>query len=295
MNIEEIINSHYMPTKRKRLRENTLEGYESAFKCHVIPRWGAYEISAIERDDIQEWMDNFPTAGAAWKAFKSLRQVIRWAIYKFKMLVIDPTVGVEKPRKAPYFPKVLTAPSLRKRIDGFKNYPHEATVIIQSSLGLRPGENYALDWRDINMATGAVKVHKTLQQFRGGMKIYLPKTSKGWRDLILPKWALERLREIWRSLGRPKGRIIGALTPSAIASRIKRYATKLKLPQITMENTRHTWGTLAVESGGDIATIAMMMGHSDITTTYKYYLRVSTRAMRRLQHKLGAAMNKHRR
>ena len=111
MNIEEIINNHYMPTKRKRLRENTLEGYESAFKCHVIPRWGSYEISAIERDDIQEWVDNFPTAGAAWKAFKSLRQVIRWAIYKFKMLVIDPTVGVEKPRKAPYFPKVLTAPA----------------------------------------------------------------------------------------------------------------------------------------------------------------------------------------
>lgn len=295
MNIEEIINNHYMPTKRKRLRENTLEGYESAFKCHVIPRWGSYEISAIERDDIQEWVDNFPKAGAAWKAFKSLRQVIRWAIYKFKMLVIDPTVGVEKPRKAPYFPKVLTALALRKRIDGFKNYPHEATVIIQSSLGLRPGENYALDWRDINMTTGAVKVHKTLQQFRGGMKIYLPKTSKGWRDLILPKWVLERLREIWRSLGRPKGRIIGSLTPSAIASRIKRYAIKLKLPTITMENTRHTWGTLAVESGGDIATIAMMMGHSDITTTYKYYLRISTRAMRKLQRKLGVVLSKYKR
>lgn len=295
MNIGTITNDHYLPEKWARRRANTVEGYESSLKCHVLPRWGSYEISDIDRDDLQAWVDSFDKPGAGWKAYKTLRQVIRWAIRKFKLLVIDPTVGIEKPRTAPYFPQVLTATALRKRIDGFKDYEHEATWIIQAALGLRPGENYALDWRDINMSTGVVKIHKTLQQFKGGMKLYLPKTPKGWRDLILPKWAFERLREIWRALGRPKGRIIGELSPSAIAGRIKRYAERLKLPKITMENTRHTWGTLAVESGGDIATIAMMMGHSDITTTYRYYLRLNTRAMRRLQRKLGTVMTKYRR
>lgn len=295
MNIGTITNDHYLPEKWARRRANTVEGYESSLKCHVLPRWGSYEIADIDRDDLQAWVDSFDKPGAGWKAYKTLRQVIRWAIRKFKLLVIDPTVGIEKPRTAPYFPQVLTATALRKRIDGFKDHEHEATWIIQAALGLRPGENYALEWRDINMSTGVVKIHKTLQQFKGGTKLYLPKTPKGWRDLILPKWAFERLREIWRALGRPKGRIIGELSPSAIAGRIKRYAEKLKLPKITMENTRHTWGTLAVESGGDIATIAMMMGHSDITTTYRYYLRLNTRAMRRLQRKLGTVMTKYRR
>lgn len=290
MSICEIAYQHYLPEKRSRRRANTVEGYESAFKCHVIPRWGNYTIAEIDRDEVQAWVDSFEKPGAGWKAYKTLRQVIRWAIRKFKMLVIDPTIGVEKPRTTPYFPKVLTVSALEKRVEGFKDYEHEPTVILQSALGLRPGENYALDWRDINMTTGVVRVHKTLQQHRGGMDIYLPKTPKGWRDLILPKWAHERLRELWRALGRPRGRIIGELTPSAISSRIKRYADRHKLPKVTMENTRHTWGTIAVEAGGDIATIAMMMGHSDITTTYRYYLRLNTRAMRRLQRRLNAKM-----
>lgn len=292
MNIQEIVESYYLPEKRARRRTNTVEGYESAFRCHVLPRWGSYEISEIERDDIQEWVDSFEKPGAGWKAYKTLRQVIRWAIRKFKLLVIDPTIGVEKPRMAPYFPPVLSASMLKKRVDGFYGHKHEATVILQAALGLRPGENYALEWRDINFNTGVVKIHKTLQQVRGGSKVYLPKTPKGYRDLVLPKWAFNRLLEIWRGEGRPKGRIIGRISPGAVASRIKRYGNKLKLPKITMENIRHSWGTMAVEAGGDIATVAMMMGHSDVTTTYRYYLRLNSRAMRRMQRRLNAVMAK---
>lgn len=292
MNIKEIVYGYYLPEKRARRRANTVEGYESAFKCHVLPRWGSYEISEIERDDIQAWVDSFEKPGAGWKAYKTLRQVIRWAIRKFKLLAIDPTVGIEKPRTAPYFPQVLSASMLKKRVEGFHGHRLEATVILQAALGLRPGENYALEWKDINFNTGVVKIHKTLQQVRGGSRVYLPKTPKGYRDLVLPKWAFNRLIETWRSEGRPKGRIIGLLSPGAVASRIKRYGSKLKLPRITMENIRHSWGTMAVEAGGDIATVAMMMGHSDITTTYRYYLRLNSRAMRRMQRRLNAVMTK---
>lgn len=32
--------TEYMADKRKRLRATTLEGYESALRCHVLPAWG---------------------------------------------------------------------------------------------------------------------------------------------------------------------------------------------------------------------------------------------------------------
>lgn len=82
MNIAEIVNGHYLPEKWARRRANTVEGYESALRCHVLPRWGAYKIGEIDRDDLQAWVDCFDKPGAGWKAYKTLRQVIRWAIRK---------------------------------------------------------------------------------------------------------------------------------------------------------------------------------------------------------------------
>lgn len=121
MNIETITTEHYLPEKTKRRRANTVAGYESSLKLHVLPRWGSLEINEIEPDDIQEWVDELAPEigpGGAEKAYKCLRQVIRWAIRKFRLYVADPTVGIEMPRKPRYKPEVLTTRRLKKLVRG---------------------------------------------------------------------------------------------------------------------------------------------------------------------------------
>jgi hypothetical protein len=90
-----------MADKSKRLRASTLEGYRSALELHVFPRWADAELDAITPEDVQSWVDGFEQAGAAEKAYKTLRQVIRWAIRRLGVRMYDPTAaGVELPRKA---------------------------------------------------------------------------------------------------------------------------------------------------------------------------------------------------
>lgn len=273
LTLAEIAEAHYLPEKRRRRRANTVEGYESALRCHVLPRFGRLAVSEIAHDDIQEWVDSFDKPGAAEKAYKTLRQVIRWAVRRWAMLVIDPTVGVELPRKPVYRFDTLSPKQLIRRLRGFWGHELEPTCIVESALGLRPGESYALEWGDIDWRSGRVVVDKTLQQVRGGVRLYPTKTPKGDRELYLPKWALDRLRMLHRDAGKPSGRIIGDLTPSQVAGRIKRFAKRAKLPEITMQNTRHTWGTLAAEAGVPIETIAMQLGHSSIDVAYEHYMR----------------------
>lgn len=99
MNLKEIAYSCYLPAKRKRRRANTCEGYASALRLHVIPRFGAMELDDITHEAIQEWVDGFELPGAAAKAFKTLRQVIRWSIANLDIRIWDPTIGIELPRK----------------------------------------------------------------------------------------------------------------------------------------------------------------------------------------------------
>ena len=72
----------YLEDKAKRLRGNTLEGYISALRRHVLPAFGSREVEEITHDEVQAWVDSIPTYGAAGKAYKTLRQVYRWVVRK---------------------------------------------------------------------------------------------------------------------------------------------------------------------------------------------------------------------
>lgn len=155
---------------------------------------------------------------------------------------------------------------------------------------MRPGENYIQDWGNINWRTGLVPIKGTLQEVRGQLYEYAPKTPKGERDGFLPAWALDRLHQIWVERGRPKGRIIGDRKPSNVAASIQRWIKRMKLPRITMENLRHTWGTIAANANVPIATVAAMMGHSNIQTTYRYYYALSSAVAKRAQRKVARSV-----
>lgn len=108
---------------------------------------------------------------------------------------------------------------------------------------------------------------RSVQYVRGEVVVELPKTDKSDRINYLPSFAVQRLREI-----KGTGRLIGDLSPDAVARKYKAFCKKEKLTYVSLTNLRHTWATLAIESGADSATIAAMLGHSQINTTYEHYL-----------------------
>ena len=87
----------YWEDKSKRLRGNTLEGYASAIRRHLMPAWAGRELESITHDEVQAWVDSIPTYGAAGKAYKTFRQVYRWTVRKRQLRIWDVTQGVELP------------------------------------------------------------------------------------------------------------------------------------------------------------------------------------------------------
>ena len=48
----------YITAKTAKCRQNTLDGYISAIRCHVLPKWGERELTDIRRKEVQEWVDS---------------------------------------------------------------------------------------------------------------------------------------------------------------------------------------------------------------------------------------------
>lgn len=267
MNIKNIYEQHYLPEKKQKRAASTVAGYDSSIRLYVLPRWGECEIEDICPDDLQEWVDSFEQAGAGEKAFKCLRQVIRYWVRKKRLAVIDPTAYIEVNRPKTYRPEVLDAEEVTEMLRALYGHWTEAVAICAVTLGLRRGEACALEWSDINLKTGEVRINKSRQYVNGQIITVKTKTEKSTRSCFLPKFARQRLKQI-----KGNGLLIGNVSPDKAARAIKSCCKKAGVLCVSMTNMRHTWATMAVEAGVGIETVAMMLGHTEISTAYEHYI-----------------------
>lgn len=270
----------YMSDKSARLRASTVEGYRSALELHVLPRWGGTALDAIAPEGLQAWVDSFELPGAAEKAYKTLRQVIRWAIRRLGVRMFDPTsAGVELPRKPARRPRVLDAAGVAAYLRALWGHECEAVAICSVTLGLRRGEACGLRWSDIDLRTGEVRVSRSRQVVGGEEVVVAPKTGRSARSCWLPRFAVRRLR----SLRKGRAGWLCDLAPDVAARRIRSACRRAGAAWTSMTECRHTWATLAVEAGVGIETVALMLGHADISTAYEHYIVPRARVCREAQ------------
>lgn len=263
----------YLEAKSKRVRANTLEGYESAIRVHILPAFGGREVESLAHDEVQAWVDGFELPGAAAKAYKTLRQVVRWCLARQLIRIWDYTIGIELPKAPRYEPRPLDASQTAELQRGMHGAPPEleAYVLLSSTLGLRPGEAANVDiQRDVDYRSGEVRITGSLQVVGGETVYFPPKTERSRRKCYLPRYALVRLRQL-RSL--LSGRLGEMCRPDRLRARVRAWCKRHALPFVHCRELRHTWASNAVEAGVPIETVAMMLGHTDIGTAYAHYIR----------------------
>lgn len=274
---------------RKPVRPNTLEGYLSAIKCHLLPRFEGRQIESITADELQAWVDSFAKVGAAQKAFKTLRQIVRWYLRTYRVRIYDETLAVDIPTKPRRRPSTLTAKQAKDAIRDMRGESFEAPALIQLSCGLRPCEAIALTWQDVNLSTGVVKVDKGLHQAFGQVYESPTKTEKSTREVVLPRFAVERLRQLKRDLRPSKSDRLCTSTPSQYRRHVRSWFARRGI-RMCAQHLRHTYGTLAVQAGTPLETVSLMLGHSTVSTAYDHYLCGNSHLLRDAQKGFGAML-----
>lgn len=267
---------------RKQVRPNTLEGYLSAIKCHLMPQWAGRELESITCEELQAWVDTFELVGAARKAFGTFRQIHRWWLRKYKVRIYDETQGVELPTAPRKKPNALTAKQANSALRDMRGTEFEACALIQLSCGLRPCEAVALTWADVNLKTGEVSITKGLHEAFGEVYESPTKTDKSNRVVVLPPYAVSRLRELKRLRAAKRSDRLYLSTPTKYRRQVRSWFSKRGI-RMCAQWLRHTFGTLQLQAGTPIETVALMLGHEGISTAYEHYLVGNAALMRDAQ------------
>ena len=139
--------------------------------------------------------------------------------------------------------------------------------------GLRVGELLALNINDIDMESGVLSVTKSLNRVKSEDIISEPKTESSIREIPLPEFVVEKMREYINMLfGRSGCDRLFAVTKSHLEKEIKRGADLAGLKQIRVHDLRHSHVSLLIDMGFTALAIGNRVGHESEKITYRYAL-----------------------
>jgi integrase/recombinase XerD len=175
---------------------------------------------------------------------------------------------IPAPKKPEKLPVILSPEETLQFLDSVDSTKHHAILTSCYAAGLRISESIHLKPTDIDSQRMVIRVEQ----------------GKGQKDryvMLSPK-LLETLRSYWRAV-RPTG---GWLFEGDIAGQpINRSSVELACQKarrrsgirkpITPHSLRHAFAVHLLESGTDVRTIQLLLGHRSLATTARY-LRIAT-------------------
>jgi integrase/recombinase XerD len=234
--------------------EGTYKDYTKCMKI-LIPHFGNLHINAITKTSIEQYQKmRTPKNRACNKEIACLTAFITWCV---DQRYCEPLPF--KIKKLPYkrpLPHVLTTNEVKRLLNSC-NENIKGMALGMYEAGLRWKEVTNLKWNDVDPEE----------------EIILLRDTKGDKHRIIPitpsfKEALERIKNreglVFPSpvTGKPYNNIRRALSSAKIKAGIKK--------RIHPHLLRHSYATHILEAGGDLRTLQMLLGHSNITTTQIY-------------------------
>lgn len=285
--LAEFVDEVYWPQKAG-LRANTRQGYERDLRRRILPALGNMELDQINKLNIQRMVSNCPTRKTATNARETLSSVLGCAV-EMGMLAVNPASfrytypgdGATDPERGGVW--LTTLAEHRRLLDFLREArpgsAEERICVLGLCEGLRKGEVLALRWGDVDLDRRELTVRSTYTVGAGGAHETDPKNRNAFRTIPLRAYAAERMRA-W---GPGEGPVVagpggGLLNPVTAGERMRRmtagtYPDGTPLPRVTMASLRHSFATACVNEGMEASKLSRIMGHADIKTTMRYYVR----------------------
>lgn len=254
--LEEYAPLHCKPT--------TVKDYHSIIRNHIKPRLGMVLITEITRADVVAFHHALrETPYLANRAVAMLSKMLNLAEdWGLRPMGANPARRIKKFREEERKRYLSSEEQMRLgrvladlEADGSESPYVIAAFRLLILTGCRLGEIRTLQW-------DFVTTHH----------LELPDSKTGRRRIPLPREAFDILQSLPRRAGNPYV-ILGEAEGGPIINMQKpwrRIRTLAGIPDVRIHDLRHTYASVAVQSGVDPFLLKEILGHKNLTTTLRY-------------------------
>ena len=272
----------YEEDVRPSLKQSTWLTKENIIQKKILPYLGKRKVSEITAKDVMDWHNQMrklktktgkPLSPTYLKTIHGQLSTIFNHAVKYYDLSTNPArkagaLGEEEGKEMLFW----TKEEYLKFIEAVKDKPYSYHAFqILYWCGLRVGELLALTSQDIDFDNKVIRITKSYQRLEGKDVITDPKTPKSKRNVSMPDFLCEELKDyIGRLYGiLPTDRIFH-LTKSFLHHEMTRGAKKAGVKRIRIHDLRHSHVSLLISMGFSAVSIGNRVGHESVDITYRY-------------------------
>ena len=259
-----------------RRRCTTIRNYNNAIKNYINPYFRDLPLGELSEKHIIEWQNRLLSSNMADTYMHEIDTIFR-TVFKFGArrckLSANPFDGIEKiGRTRAQTMQFWTLDQYRQFIALIDDPVKHMAFQLLYYTGIRLGELMPLTAADADTTTGMLHITKSLQRIDRQDVITPPKTEKGTRDIIMPRFLCNELIEYKKRLyGCDDDTRLFTMSKCALYYPMKKYSQLAGVPRIRLHDLRHSHGALLIEYNVSPLVIADRLGHESIEVTLGTY------------------------
>ena len=274
--------TEWLANKRPTIKASTYHSYRKIINNLIIQRFGAKLLHTLSRNDIRTWIADLDCSN---KRISNILSPLRTALQDAAhddLIQTNPLFNWTYKRNE--------APKIEARIEPFTREEQEliiaaATGPIRNQVitflwtGMRTSELVALEWKDLDFTRKKIRINKAVTN--AGRIEEATKTQRGTReiDMLLPvERALTDQKQYTLLQGAKVFHNPVTGKPWTGDQQIRRtsWIPLLKKAEVRYRNpyqTRHTYASMMLSAGEQLAWVSSQMGHSTVLITAQTYAR----------------------
>ena len=238
------------------------------------------------------------------KIYTILHSLFRMA-YMTDVIPSNPMDKVERPRPRKDEIKnseadAYTVDEVQKILDGLAQEPLRWQVYMRLMIdtGIRRGEAGALKWENIDFAHNTITIAGNLC-YTPAKGIYLDTPKSGKTRTVDVDPAVMELLKKYQADQTVRSEYVFTradsplpMHPQSPTRFMKKFSKKYGISGLHPHKLRHTFASIAITYGADVASVSEKLGHSDKAVTLRMYTHADAESMKRASNIFRDAIRK---
>ncbi len=284
----------WLETKKHHVAEQTWSYYTQIVRDYIKPNLGKYKLRELSTRRIQSFYNQLVEQGVGLRTIEKTHSVIHASLnsaLKYGLVISNPDTFTDPPKPIKKEMRFLNIEEVKKLLQvategNDRNYSLYYLAIVT---GMRQGELLGLQWKNVDLDKGIIKVIQNLKRLpKGNLVFGKPKTKTSIRSITIGQETIEVLRthkemiererynesinDLWKEMDMVFPSTIGTpIDPTNLLMKFRQLLKKAGLSRIRFHDLRHTSASLMLNNGVDVLVASRRLGHSKPSITLDVY------------------------